>query len=272
MKMMLTFLVVLISTMVSVAQKSGKLDWANPKRSALLFYQPSTREIDEADVAAAAFFADHPDGLEHMLVYNGEIRDVSLISSSNEVSVDRGIFRQLAVQGKPVIFFHNHEGTNMHFLFPTDKDFVFAARAEYEIRKTAPHLSVESRIIVINKGVVSVSYGFKKVLLEKIYLNAKNHRDSLSLLKRASASGSEKDWMKLAVGKTDVDQLFLHDDIRVAVVNVFHDYLLKITSPNKAFTDEAPNYFRWPNNGMFVKYRGTVPVETNCLKFLQAKQ
>ena len=49
---------------------------------------PAPSEIDEADRIAAEYFRTHADGKEHLLVYNGELHDVTLYSTRDRVRRD----------------------------------------------------------------------------------------------------------------------------------------------------------------------------------------
>jgi hypothetical protein len=49
---------------------------------------PAPRETDEADRLAAEYFRNHADGHEHLLIYNGELHDVTLSSTRDQVRHD----------------------------------------------------------------------------------------------------------------------------------------------------------------------------------------
>ena len=53
------------------------------------------RETDDADKIAAEYFRTHADGNEHLLVYNGEIHDVTLSSTKDRVQHDTEKLKEL---------------------------------------------------------------------------------------------------------------------------------------------------------------------------------
>src|SRR6185436_17598441 len=69
---------------------------------------PAPGERDEADRAAAEFFKTCADGNEHLLVFNGELHDVSLDSTRDSVRHDPEKLEAVIKAGKPMIFLHNH--------------------------------------------------------------------------------------------------------------------------------------------------------------------
>src|SRR5215471_6850064 len=65
-------------------------------------------EMDSADRIAAEYFRTHTDGKEHLLIYNGELLDVTLYSTGNRAWHDPKKVAVAIKAGKPLIFFHNH--------------------------------------------------------------------------------------------------------------------------------------------------------------------
>lgn len=66
---------------------------------------PPPIEIDEADRMAAEYFGTHADGNEHLVVYNGELHDVTLDSTKARVWCDPEKLTAVIKAGKPMIFF-----------------------------------------------------------------------------------------------------------------------------------------------------------------------
>jgi hypothetical protein len=67
---------------------------------------PAPGERDDADALAVAYFRKHADGKVHLLVYNGELHDVTLDSARDAVRHDQKKLKALIAAGKPMIFFH----------------------------------------------------------------------------------------------------------------------------------------------------------------------
>src|SRR5215469_14935939 len=65
-------------------------------------------EMDDADRIAAEYFRAHADGKEHLLIYNGELTDVTLYSTRNRAWHDTEKIAAVIKTGKRMIFFHNH--------------------------------------------------------------------------------------------------------------------------------------------------------------------
>ena len=66
---------------------------------------PAPTERDEADKSAAEYFRLHADGKEHLLVYNGELHDVSSYSTRNRVRHDPEKLKAVIEAGKPMVVF-----------------------------------------------------------------------------------------------------------------------------------------------------------------------
>ena len=127
---------------------------------------PMPSEIDEADKLAAATFKKIADGKEHLLVYNGEIHDISTNSAMNSVGHDPEKLSKIIKTGKPIIFFHNHPLDGTRSMFPSFNDFGVASTLESLVQSENPGLPVEFRVMVVDEQTTSVSYGFKKRIVE----------------------------------------------------------------------------------------------------------
>src|SRR5947208_16691743 len=62
---------------------------------------PPPPETDEADRAATEYFRTHADGKEHLLVYNGELHDLTLYSTKDRVRHDPAKLKAVIEAGKP---------------------------------------------------------------------------------------------------------------------------------------------------------------------------
>ncbi len=89
---------------------------------------PAPVEIDEADRAAAIAFGRIADGKEHLLVYNGEIHDISIHSAVSTVGHDlKKLAEVIKARPKPMIFFIITLPRTAVRMFPSSKDFGVAA-------------------------------------------------------------------------------------------------------------------------------------------------
>jgi hypothetical protein len=179
---------------------------------------PMPSEIDEADKLAAATFKKIADGTEHLLVYNGEIHDISTDSTINTVRHDPEKLSKIIKAGKPMIFFHNHPSDGTRSMFPSFEDFGVASIFESLVLSQNPDLPVEFRVMVVDKQTTSVSYGFKKRITE--------------------------------------------DPQKIAEES-FQDYLqyacpVDLTSKNPEICNTHPEFFLWPSDKFFLRYRGVV--------------
>jgi hypothetical protein len=109
---------------------------------------PAPREIDEADKIAQRYFREHADGKEHLLVYNGELHDVSLASTRDTVRHDPERLKAIIKAGKPLIFFHNHPAEDGRVaMFPSYEDFGVAGLFSSMVYVENPDLTVEFRVM-----------------------------------------------------------------------------------------------------------------------------
>jgi hypothetical protein len=199
-------------------------NWSNSRREqfvkAVKAVQliPRPSEIDEADRLAAATFKKIADGKEHLLVFNGEIHDVSTNSTMNSVGHDLEKLSKIIKTGKPIIFFHNHPADGTRSMFPSFNDFGVASTFESLVRNENPDLAVEFRVMVVDEQATSVSYGFKKRLIEE---------------PTKIAEESFRDYLQYAC---PVD----------------------LTRKDAEVCNTHPEFFLWPSDKYFLRYRGVV--------------
>jgi hypothetical protein len=179
---------------------------------------PMPSEIDEADQLAAATFKKIADGKEHLLVYNGEIHDVSTDSTMNSVRHDPEKISRIIKTGKPIIFFHNHPSDGTRSMFPSFNDFGVASILESLVLSESPDLPVEFRVMVVDKQTTSVSYGFKKRIIED---------------PKKIAEESFQDYLQYVC---PVD----------------------LTRQDPEVCNTHPEFFLWPSDKYFLRYRGVV--------------
>ena len=179
---------------------------------------PMPSEIDEADKLAAATFKKIADGKEHLLVYNGAIHDITTDSAMNTVRHDPEKLSKIIKTGKPIIFFHNHPSDGTRSMFPSFNDFGVASILESLVLREYPALLVEFRVMVVDKQTTSVSYGFKKRIIA---------------------------------------------DPKTIAGESFQDYLqyacpVDLTRKDPEVCNTHPEFFLWPSDKYFLRYRGVV--------------
>jgi hypothetical protein len=179
---------------------------------------PMPSEIDEADKLASATFKKIADGKEHLLVYNGEIHDISTNSAMNSVGHDPEKLSKIIKTGKPIIFFHNHPSDGTRSMFPSFSDFGVASILESLVRSENPDLPVEFRVMVVDKQTTSVSYGFKKRIIGD---------------PKKIAEESFRDYLQYVC-------------------------LADLTRKDPEVCNTHPEFFLWPSDKYFLRYRGVV--------------
>jgi hypothetical protein len=205
---------------------------------------PAPGERDEADRIAAAYFRKHYNAREHLLVYNGELHDVTLYSTKDRVRHDPEILKSVVKAGKPMIFFHNHppEGGSPA-MFPSYDDFRVAGLFSFLVLREDPSLTVEFRVMQIGKETTSVSYGFKGRASEDIRKVALEFQNAVA-------------------GKGDVTQIEMRQNVldhRLAQ-DSFNEYLQYVCPVDSTREDAEicrthPQYFTWPSDKFFIHYR-----------------
>ena len=210
-------------------------------RNVTLLAAPS--EMDVADRAAAEYFRTHADGKEHLLIYNGELNDVTLYSTGNRAWHDPEKIAAAIKAGKPVIFFHNHPADGgKAAMFPSYEDFAVAGLFSFTVYKENPALNVEFRVMQLGKGVSSVAYGFKGTAVEEIKNVALRYRSAV-------------DQLDLAAIELKRDRL----DAQLAL-ECFNNYLqhacpVDLNRKDAEVCRTHPQYFLWPSDRFFIHYR-----------------
>lgn len=204
---------------------------------------PAPSEIDDADRIAAEYFRAHADGKEHLLIYNGELRDVTLYSTGNRAWHDPEKVTAAIMAGKPIIFFHNHPADGgKAAMFPSYEDFAVAGLFSFMVYKENPALNVEFRVMQLGKDLISVSYGFKGTAIEEVKKVALRYR-------------TEVYQSDLSTTELERDRL----DIQLAQ-ECFNNYLqyacpVDLSRKDAEVCRTHPQYFLWPSERFFIHYR-----------------
>ena len=205
---------------------------------------PAPSETDEADRIAAEFFRKYGDGKEHLLVYNGELHDVTLYSTRDRVRHDPEKLRAVIKAGKPMILFHNHTAEDgRSAMFPSYDDFGVAGLFSFLVYKEDPNLALEFRVMQLGEESTIVSYGFKEKAVEDIKKMALEYRQAIA-------------------SKADVAQIEKRQgllDYHLAQ-DCFHEYLKYACPVDLARKDAEvcrthPQNFIWPSDRFFIHYR-----------------
>ena len=207
---------------------------------------PMPSEIDEADKLAATTFKKIEDGKEHMLVYNGEIHDISTGAAMNSVKHDPEKLSRIIKAGKPIIFFHNHPPDGTRAMFPSFNDFGVAALFEYLVRRENPELNLEYRLMVADdKEATFISYGFQKPLVEEMKKFAASYR----------AAGTREERERI-----DLQTKILTQQVAEESFNTYlqHACPVDLTRKDAEVCNTNPRFFIWPSEKYFLSYRGVV--------------
>ena len=204
---------------------------------------PPPSEADEADRMAAEYFRTLADRNEHLIVYNGELHDVTLSSTRNRVQYDPEKLNAVIKSGKPLIFFHNHPPDGRAAMFPSSDDFGAAGLFSFMVYRENPGLGVEFRVIQPGKENAILSYGFKRTALEEIQKLALEYRNAAA--------------QKADVASIEMRQKLLNYHL---AQDSFNDYLQYACPVDLARKDAEvcrthPQYFIWPSDRFFVHYR-----------------
>jgi hypothetical protein len=205
---------------------------------------PPPSEIDEADRIAAEYFKTHADGNEHLLVYNGELHDVTLHSTRDRVQHDPEKLNGVINAGKPMIFFHNHPlEDGRAAMFPSYDDFGAAGLFSFMVYRENPGLAAEFRVMQPGNENTIVSYGFKGTALEDIKKVALEYRN---------ATARKANVTQIEMRQTLLDYHLAQDS--------FSEYLQYACPVDLARKDAEvcrthPQYFIWPSDRFFIHYR-----------------
>lgn len=205
---------------------------------------PLPSETDEADKMAAEYFRTHADGKEHLLVYNGELSDVSLYSTKNRVRHDPEKLDDVIKAGKPMIFFHNHPAEDGRAaMFPSSDDFGVAGLFSFMVYKEDPSLSVEFRVVHLDKVSTIVSYGFKGTALDDIKKAALEYRN---------AAARKED-----VTRIETRQILFDDRLAQDSFNEYLQYAcpVDLVRSDAEVCRTHPQYFIWPSDRFFIHDR-----------------
>src|SRR5262249_53377905 len=113
---------------------------------------------------------------------------------------------------------HNHPSEGTLSMFPSFEDFGVASIFESLVLSENPDLPVEFRVMVVDKQTTSVSYGFKKRIMED---------------PEKIAEESFQDYLQYAC---PVD----------------------LNSKDPEVCNTHPEFFLWPSDKFFLRYRGVV--------------
>src|SRR5262245_25289687 len=113
---------------------------------------PAPRESDEADRLAVEYFKLHADGRKRVLVYNGELHDVTLRTARGDIGHDSERVKAIVKARKPMVVFHSHpaEGDRAA-MFPSRDDFEVAALVSFMAYAEDATLSVDFRIVQLGE-------------------------------------------------------------------------------------------------------------------------
>jgi hypothetical protein len=207
---------------------------------------PAPSEIDVADRAAAIAFRRIADGKEHLLVYNGEIHDISTHSAVSTVGHDLEKLAEVIEAGKPMIFFHNHPSSDSRTMFPSFEDFGVAALFEYLARRVNPDLKLQYRLMVRDdKESTFVSYGFQKPLIQEVKKFAASWREARMQDERA---------------RIDLQIKILTHQVAQESFDTYlqHACPVDLTRKDAEVCNTNPRFFIWPSQKYFLTYRGVV--------------
>jgi hypothetical protein len=209
---------------------------------------PAPSEIDGADRSAQEYFTKHADGKEHLLVYNGELHDVTLSSTRDTVRHDPEKLKAVIQAGKPMVFFHNHPADDGRAaMFPSYDDFGVAGLFSFMVYRQDPALAVEFRVIQSGQANTIVAYGFKGTAREEIRKFALEYRNAVSV-----QAGVAQDVAQIELRQNILNYHLAQDS--------FNDYLQYACPVDLGRKDAEvcrthPQYFLWPSDRFFVHYR-----------------
>ena len=205
---------------------------------------PAPSETDEADTTAVGYLKKFADGKEHLLVYNGELHDVTLYSTRDKVWHDPEKLKAIIQAGKPMIFFHNHPAEDGRAaMFPSYDDFGVAGLLSFLAYAENPNSAVEFRVVQLGEESTVVSYGFKEKVIEEIRKVAQRYRNAVAL--------------QANVAQIELSQKLL--DYHLAQ-DSFSEYLqyacpVDLTRNDAEVCRTHPKYFLWPSDRFFLHYR-----------------
>ena len=205
---------------------------------------PAPIEKDEADTMAAEFFRKHADGKEHLLIYNGELHDVTLYSTRDTVRHDPEKLKALIAVGKPMVLFHNHPAEDgKAAMFPSYDDFAVAAGFSFVAYQQNAHVPVEFRVMQLGDETTVVSYGFKEAAIEEIRKIASEYRNAVA--------------RNADIAQIEVRQNVLNYHLAQESLRDYLQYACPegLAQTNRKTCTTHPRYFIWPSDRFFLQDR-----------------
>lgn len=135
-------------------------------------------EPDEADRAVAAYYRSITDGLEHIVLWNGAVHDVSVNAMWGSVEFDPEKVAMVIDAGKPIIYYHSHpagfdEDGIRYPPTPSNLDFAALAWFSYLTWKENPALPISHRIVMIEEhDALVISYALASSDITRTLNNA----------------------------------------------------------------------------------------------------
>ena len=205
---------------------------------------PAPNETDDADRSAADYFRRHADGLEHLIIFNGDLHDITLYSTKDRVWHDPEKLKAVITAGKPMVFFHNHPADGGRAaMFPSYDDFGVAGLFSFMVYAENPNLPVEFRVVQPGNHLTIVSYGLKKPPIEDIKKVALEYRTALALTNDLAPVIWSRDLLDYHLAQDSFSEYLQHAcpaDLSRKDVEVCRAH---------------PAYFIWPSERFFIHYR-----------------
>lgn len=205
---------------------------------------PAPTETDDADRSAADFFRRHADGLEHLIVFNGDLHDVSLYSTKDRVSHDPNKLEAIIKAGRPIVFFHNHPADGgQPAMFPSSDDFGAAGLFSFMVYAENPNLPVEFRVVQPGNGGTIVSYGFKQPAIVEIKKLALQYRSAIGRTNDLAGVIRSRDLLDIQLAQGSFDEYLQHA------------CPVDLSRSDAEVCRTHPEYFIWPSDRFFIHYR-----------------
>jgi hypothetical protein len=207
----------------------------------------ASHETDDADRSAADYFRRHADGLEHLVVFNGDLHEISQHATKERVWHDPDKLKAVIKAGKPMIFFHNHPADGGRAaMFPSYDDFGVAGLFSFIIYTENPNLPVEFRVMQPGDQGTIVSYGFKKPAIAEIKKLALEYRSAIALTTDPAAVMRSRDLLDYHLARDSFDEYLQYA------------CPVDLTRSDAEVCRTHPEYFIWPSKKFFIQYRTAV--------------
>jgi hypothetical protein len=201
-------------------------------------------ETDNADRSAADYFARHADGLEHLIVFNGDLHDISLHSTKDRVWHDPDKLKAVIKAGKPMVFFHNHPADGGRAaMFPSYDDFGVAGLFSFTVYAENPNLPVEFRVVQPGNQDTIVSYGFRKPAIVEIRNLALEYRSAMALTSDLAPVIRSRDLLDYHLAQDSFGEYLQHA------------CPVDLSRSDAEVCRTHPEYFIWPSERFFIQYR-----------------